>query len=164
MTPLKILIGDDGFASGSRTIKMALSSMFIAMAQAADYQEAFPIGVESEGEMYVGRQIVPYVSEIQVRAVQSVEELLSEARQKQYDLVVTDLDYGEFGGKLGGAEIIDQLRDSYTLALCTSCSDRRLLADFGSRVQILAAPALEDGALKYESLGKKIHQYYQKKE
>ena len=52
MHQLKILIGDDGFASESARVKMALSSMFIAMAKAADYKEAFPIRTELEGDTY----------------------------------------------------------------------------------------------------------------
>lgn len=166
MTTLKILIGDDNFASGSGTVKMALSSMFIAMAKAANYKEAFPIRIEAEGEVYIGRNITPYASEIQVRAVPSVEELIQEAGAGQYDLVITDLEYGQFGGDRGGVEVIDHLQDSQTVALCTSCSDRRLLADLGSRVQILAAPALEGSFApgKFELLGEKIHQYYQRKE
>ena len=97
MSKLRIIIGDDCFADGSERAKDAVDGMFCSMAEAANYKEAFPIRTELEGDRYVGRNVVPYAAEIQVRAVTSADELIREVGQGRYDLVVTDLEYCQFG-------------------------------------------------------------------
>ncbi|MBI5392987.1 hypothetical protein HZA96_03895 [Candidatus Woesearchaeota archaeon] len=164
MEKLRIVIGDDSFAD--ERAEDAVDIMFCSMAETAKYKEAYPIRTKLEGNMYTGRNVVPYTAEIQVRTVKSVDELIREAEQGTYDLVVTDLDYDQFGGERGGVNVIDHLQGKYTLALCTSSRDRHLLADLGSRVQILAATGLEDDFVlnKFELLGKKISQFYMEEE
>ncbi len=165
MDKLRIIIGDDSFASREEMAKDAIDNMFIGMADAANYKEAFPIRTEQEGNLYIGRNVVPYVGEIQVRAVPSVDELISEAEQGEYDLVVTDLQYGAFGGDRGGEKVVDALQGKQSLALCTSSY---VVRDFGlgSRVNILASPRSEgyDRVNKFDFLGQKISQFYMKKD
>src|SRR3989344_2146352 len=159
---LRILIGDDSFAKENEKAKDAVDSMFCSMAETAQHNKAFPIRTELESGMYIGRNVVPYAAEIQIKAVPSVEELIREAEEGRYDLVVTDLEYGKFGGERGGVKVIDKLQGNHTLALCTSSQDCQLLADLGNRVQILAAPGLEEVFVlnKFELLGEKISQFY----
>ena len=83
MSNLNILIGDDSFAE-SDSVSSAVDNMFVAMAEAANYKEAFPIRTELKDDIYVGRNIVPYATEINVRAVKSVDELIREAKEKQF--------------------------------------------------------------------------------
>ncbi|MBS3175384.1 hypothetical protein J4440_05875 [Candidatus Woesearchaeota archaeon] len=162
MITLSILIGDDSFAEKTDRASSAVDNMFVAMAEVANYKEAFPIRTELKDDIYVGRNIVPYAAKIHVRTVKSADELIREAEQSPYDLVVTDLEYGNFGGDRGGINVINNLQGKNTLALCTSSRDLDLLNDLGRRVQILAAPGLEEIFIldKFELLGKKISQFY----
>ncbi len=163
MITLNILIGDDGFEN-SDTAKDAIDNMFFGMADILKYKKAFPIRTEREGDLYVGRNIVPYVTEVCVRTVKSVDELICEAGQGEYNLVVTDLQYGAFGGDRGGERVIDALQGRQPLVLCTSSY---VVRDFGlgSRVDILASPRAEgyDRMNKFEFLGWKISEFYMKR-
>ena len=120
MITLSILIGDDSFAEKTDRASSAVDNMFVAMAEVANYKEAFPIRTELKDDIYVGRNIVPYAAKIHVRTVKSADELIREAEQSPYDLVVTDLEYGNFGGDRGGINVINNLQGKNTLALCTS--------------------------------------------
>lgn len=168
MDKLKILIGDDSFASEEYVAKNAVSNMFVGMAEAANYREAFPIKVKQEGKMYVGKNVIPYADDVHARAVSSVDELLSEARQGEYDLIVTDLQYGRFGDienrqgtTWGGERVIDALQGKHTLALCTSSY---VIPDssLGRMVDILASPEFVGD--KFELLGREISRFYMTKE
>jgi hypothetical protein len=165
MKKLEILIGDDCFADLS-TAKSAISNMFVAMAETANYREAFPIRIEQEDNIYVGRNIVPYASEIRVTAVKSVAEMISEAQNGNYDIIITDLEYGQFGGESGGIDVIDNVTSNATIALCTSSTNKKLLTDLRSRVDILAAPELEEnyslllGGGKFGLVGEKLSKHY----
>lgn len=160
MKPITILVGDDAFER-EINVKLALGSMFMQMAVAANHKEAFPIKMAFEDGDYVAKNVVPYSSEIRVRAVHSVDAVVAEAQKRPYDLVVTDMEYGDFGGDEGGVHVIERLPNS-PVALCTSSSRKDLLQTLKDKVHIMAAPALEVDycGTKFDLLGEKVSKYF----
>jgi len=161
MDKLRIIIGDDSFANEDCCYD-AMICMFDSMTKAAGCSEAFSLPIVTKEGLYLGKNIVPYASEVEIKTVSSVDELISEARRGHYDLVVTDLDYCDFGESQGGERVIDALQGSQTLALCTSSLPRG--SDLGSKVDILSAPSITEAAIKWDDLGRKISQYYMTKD
>ncbi len=163
MKPLTILVGDDAFEH-QMNAKLALGSMFMQMAVAANHKGAFPIKLGFEDGDYVAKNVVPYSSEVRVRAVHSVDEVVSEAQRRSYDLVVTDMEYRKFGGDEGGVKVIEDLAGT-PVALCTNSSRHELLHGLKDKVCIMAAPALESDfcGTKFDLLGEKVSKYFAEK-
>lgn len=91
----------------------------------------------------------------------SVNEMI-ELASTRYDWVITDLNYGDYGGPLSGTKVLEQIPEGVISALCTSSSRKNLLKELASQTDYLVSPKADDYlGSKFELMGKYISRHYQ---
>jgi len=162
---LDILLGDDGFTSVG-SIKSDLLLTFVSLWKNSGKSQEKPITISREENLYTCEYApLEDFSQINVRVVPTVEEMIEESIKGNYDWIVTDMNYGS-GREMGCVQVInsipEEVRDKAITAVWTNEDNPRMRSTLDElEIDYIISPKLAGySGTKAELFGKTIAEHY----